>query len=136
MKSAIVAKAALFCDNKLLMLTRSNSVSWRPGGLDLVGGKIEEGEDIYEGLVREIKEEIGLTVPINRLKIVYSVTREVEGVSIVCLYSVGMLKDKHIELSPEHTKYSWHNIDDAIESNDHPVHNAFLRHIRDHQLLA
>lgn len=136
MKTAIVAKAALFYENKLLLLTRSQDVTWRPGGLDLVGGKIDDDEDIYQGLVREIKEETGQVIEQKNLKLAYSITREVEGVSIVCLYSVGKINNDHIQLSPEHTDFSWHDLDEAIKTNDHPVHNAFLRHIRDNQLLA
>jgi 8-oxo-dGTP pyrophosphatase MutT (NUDIX family) len=134
--SNTVAKAALFFQDKLLLLTRSTSMAWRPGGYDLVGGKIDPSEDIYKGLIREISEEIGISVKREDLSLVYTATRVIGGSNVVSLYFVGYLTDKAISLSQEHIDYRWVGIDEAIDIDDHPTQNAFLAHIKMYHLLA
>ena len=51
----------------ILLEKRSDCGLW-----GLPGGKIEPGESIVEAALREVKEETGLTVKINRLLGVYS----------------------------------------------------------------
>lgn len=56
-KLPVSAKAVLVTkDGKILLMRKSSGI------VDLPGGKVEEGEDLYETLSREIKEETGLKV--------------------------------------------------------------------------
>jgi mutator protein MutT len=45
-------------DNKILAVSRKNN----PEDLGLPGGKADDGEEPYDCMVREVKEETGLTV--------------------------------------------------------------------------
>lgn len=58
-----VASCIVF-DNKdrILIIKRSKSDSWKPGWWDIPGGHMEEGEIPVEGATRETDEESGLTV--------------------------------------------------------------------------
>ena len=61
--SKIVAKLALFTkDGSILLLKRSNLSKKHKGEWDLPGGHIHEGEEIVDGLRREVKEEISVKV--------------------------------------------------------------------------
>ena len=55
-----VAKVVLFKDEKILLL-RSALGDFK-GEWDLPGGHVEEGEDMLDGLKREVDEETGLTL--------------------------------------------------------------------------
>lgn len=44
-----------------VLLVHKNKPDWQKGRLNLVGGKVEEGEDAITCAVRELKEETGLS---------------------------------------------------------------------------
>ena len=65
---------------KLLLVQRGQPP--RHGEWSLPGGRVEPGETLREGLIREIAEETGLTVRIGDLiDVVDLIEHEVEGVS-------------------------------------------------------
>lgn len=45
----------------MVILIRKNRPAWQAGKLNGVGGHVEEGETSYEAMVREFKEETGVT---------------------------------------------------------------------------
>nr|WP_276615595.1 NUDIX domain-containing protein [Nonomuraea basaltis] len=45
----------------MLLCHRSAGRRWYPDVWDLPGGRVEEGEDPKESLVRELREELGIT---------------------------------------------------------------------------
>lgn len=53
------ARAIIFEDDKILVMRREKQGSIY---FTLVGGRVSEGEDITAALIREVKEETGLTV--------------------------------------------------------------------------
>lgn len=54
-------------DDRCLMLKRSMSSKGNPGKWDLPGGKIDAGESFDGALLREVFEETGLTISIQRV---------------------------------------------------------------------
>lgn len=69
-------------DNKVLVQKRKGSKLW-PGYYGLPAGHIDEGENQYEALVREAKEELGITINIKNIINDYTVLRrnyfEIDG---------------------------------------------------------
>lgn len=62
------------------------------GKLDLPGGKLEHGENLCDGLAREINEETGLMAKDFKLKDNYSVTVEFnDGEKEISMYHVGLI---------------------------------------------
>lgn len=57
-------------EGKILLLKRSNT-GWMDGKYTLPSGHIEEGETPLETVIREIKEEAGVTVKKGSLKLVH-----------------------------------------------------------------
>lgn len=69
-------------DNKILLQKRKGSKLW-PGYYALPAGHIDEGENQYEAVVREAKEELGIELSKNDLLSEYTVLRrnhfEIDG---------------------------------------------------------
>ena len=63
-----VSKAVIIKEDGALLLLRSTGQKF-PGKWDLPGGHIHVGEDPKDGLIREVREETGITLsePIERL---------------------------------------------------------------------
>jgi 8-oxo-dGTP diphosphatase len=61
MADQIVVGAAIVRDQRLLAARRSGP-SPTAGGWELPGGKVDPGEDDLAALVREIREELGVTI--------------------------------------------------------------------------
>ena len=66
---------------EILMLKRAGT-GYYDGYYDLPGGHLEKGEDIFDGMIREAKEEIGITIKREEMEILYIYHR----------YKRGMLK--------------------------------------------
>ncbi|MFE1794274.1 NUDIX domain-containing protein [Streptomyces sp. NPDC059525] len=90
--SPLVAATGIVLDagGRVLVLTPSYK-----DGLELPGGTVEDTETPEEGLARELKEELDLTVPVGRLLAVDSCRPGVLGRSLVVhVYLVGPLSDE------------------------------------------
>ena len=61
-------------NNKILLQKRKGSKLW-PGYYALPAGHIDEGENQYEALIREAKEELGIEIDLNNIINSYVVLR-------------------------------------------------------------
>lgn len=139
MKTLIVAKTIIFNqDGKLLRLRRSKDDDHRPGGADLPGGKIDEGEGIIDGAVREVLEEIGISLDPDAMHLSFSYchvaynTDAKADVNVVWLgFMTKLSNTPELTLSHEHESYDWLNIDESLVDNDSTSLEKFIVHIRD-----
>jgi len=60
-KTVMAVNALIWCNGKVLMLKRADTKKLDPGLYAGIGGKVEPHESFYNALLREIKEETGLT---------------------------------------------------------------------------
>lgn len=139
MIAKIVAKAVIQNQaSDVLLLKRSTTDPRRPGEWDFPGGGIEDGEDMVVGVAREIREEAGLTIATNELRLVYTATEfyEPKAESVCRLLFVGKISTGEVQLSFEHDEYKWVDIDTALSEFPHPFYGAGLKYARDHGLLS
>ena len=117
------AKAFIVRDNKLFMMKRRPNDPHKPGKLDIPGGRLELGENPFDGLKREMKEETGAEVEIIMPIAVKHFTRE-DGQNItLTMYWCNLITDE-IRLSEEHTEYKWLDIDSELSEIPEFFHEA------------
>lgn len=97
-KTVLSVNALIFSEGKLLLLKRAVDKKVDPNMYAGIGGKVEPHEDFYSALLREIKEETGIT-KLKSIKL-YSVTQHpfppsnCEWVNLYFLVTI----DKQIEI--------------------------------------
>jgi 8-oxo-dGTP diphosphatase len=97
-------------DGRILVILRSPASHADPSTWDLPGGKMDYGETLTEVLVREAREETGLTVrPLRPIHITHF-TKEpfwVTCVTVVCEHDAG-----EVHLSNEHVDHRWISVEE------------------------
>lgn len=101
-----VAKVVIIDDqNNYLLLTRANHPHFG-NDADIPGGSIEAGEEADEAVIREVKEEIGISeLPIPTL--VYQGRRYSHGFGEWSLYVLRLPSRPELSISWEHSEYEW-----------------------------
>ena len=118
---ALAVKSFIVNDrNELLLIKREDNDVHCPGAWELPGGRLELGEDPFEALKRETKEETNIDIEIlNPLK-VHHFTRD-DGQDITMISFLCRPKSHSVALSKEHTEYRWLEVDRAISE----IHKGF-----------
>jgi len=100
------AKVVIHDENgRCLLLKRSMRSKGNPGKWDFPGGKIDAGESLEVGLLREIREETGLAVSLGHL--LGAAESESPTARVVYMILEGRLASGAIHLSDEHDDYVW-----------------------------
>lgn len=117
-KLRVSAKVVLVSrDGKVLIMRKSNGIP------DLPGGKVDKDEDLFDGLKREIKEEIGLKA--KKFKFVTSWIKMKNGARdrLIIVFEArtkAKAKAVDIRLSKEHVWAAFMDRDGFDEIGDMP----------------
>ena len=112
----------------LLLLKRGIDRPHKPGVWDIPGGRLDEGENPFLGLQREIKEETNLEIEIGSPIDVHHFVRD-DGQQITMLIFKCSPKHKSVMLSHEHEAYDWVHLSKAKEKicpTFHPLMDKFF----------
>jgi 8-oxo-dGTP diphosphatase len=107
---------------KLFLPKRAITKKFLPGVFELPGGHIDYGEDIVEGLKREIMEEFGMNISVGDPFYTFTYINEIKGShSIEVIYFAKFIEDiSKITLNPEdHSEFIWieeKKIQDKLEN--------------------
>ena len=105
-KIVVAVKGVIFNRGKVLIVKRASDDQHGGGTWECAGGKLEFGEDLETALVREIKEEVGLNVTVE--KIIYATSFKTDPTRQVVILTYLCLSDHdHIVLSNEHSEFRW-----------------------------
>lgn len=117
-------------DNNYLMMYRSNHPTFGDDP-DLPGGTLEEGELVHETMIREVHEEIGLSIANGVAKEIYSGSNFSKHGTYYSLFITELSERPEITMSWEHSAYEWLSHEDFLEkargANDtfmHMVHDT------------
>ncbi len=96
----VTIKGIVVCAERVLMLRKPN------GRWDLPGGKLELGEGIIEGLCREIVEETGLRVAVERIVDSWVRPRQIKPSKFVVTYLCrSLISPAVVQISDEHVEH-------------------------------
>jgi 8-oxo-dGTP diphosphatase len=102
----VIVKAIIINNKRILTVKRASSQAFAPGRWEFPGGKLESGENIKEGLLREIREETGLECKVVRILYASDFTSSHTGDSKILAYLCST-DDYEVNLSHEHDDYKW-----------------------------
>lgn len=129
-----VAEVYIMHDDKLLMFKRSETKKKFPGFWSLPGGHIDEGEDPLAAAIREVKEETGVTIVPEEIKLkVVALHHHTDREELYAAFAFAVtLHEKPAIVSEEREgKAHWVPIAEAKE-----LENVFepVKHYFDHVL--
>jgi 8-oxo-dGTP pyrophosphatase MutT (NUDIX family) len=104
--------ALIYCTStkRYLFLLRNNSKA--PSSWGIVGGKIESDETIYEGLHREIKEELGGEIKDGKIIPLEKYTSD-HNRFVYHTFLIKVEEEFIPVLNDEHRGYAWTFLDDC-----------------------
>jgi 8-oxo-dGTP diphosphatase len=102
----IAVKGLIVEQGKALLLKRRKDDVHKPDSWDIPGGRLEIGEDPFEGLKREIAEEAGIDIDVVMPIEVNHFVRD-DGQKITMIIFLCKPKGLEIKLSNEHQEYVW-----------------------------
>lgn len=124
----VITACAFIHDNfdgveKLFSAKRAATKKFLPDIWEIPGGHIDFGEDIIEGLKREITEELGMTVSVGDPYVAFTYLNKVKGshsIQVIYFCKFNEPVDR-VKLDPEdHSAYGWfaeNEIDKLISKN-------------------
>ena len=127
----IIQKAVINKGNKFLVVLRSPDSLHFPSHWDFPGGKLEQGEDPFSGIEREVLEETNLKI--KPLGVIGTYTMKLDVPYKVVshrfvVYNVRVLSGK-VRLSKEHTKFMWATKTNLLKLKIEPY---MKRYFKDH----
>jgi 8-oxo-dGTP diphosphatase len=134
-KLFVATKAFIVYQGKVLILRESSKYEdgANAAKFDVPGGRLKPGQRFDESLLREIKEETGLTVRIGKPFFVNEWRPQVrdEQWQIVGTFFICETDSDKIALSEDHDRYEWINAEDYkkynLIENLHPAFEAYLK---------
>jgi 8-oxo-dGTP diphosphatase len=108
----IKVTAGVIIDRDKVLITRRAPKENFAGGWEFPGGKIEENETPEESLVRELKEELDITVYVGEF--CAEVTHKYDNININLLAYYCTIVKGDISITV-HDKYKWIRIKDLLK---------------------
>ncbi len=114
MNFAVACKAFVVEDGKLLLVKRASDDVHHPNIWELPGGRMGPGENPFEGLRRELKEETGLDIEVKQPLNIQHFTRMDGQVITMIIFLCNKLSGE-VNLSHEHANFDWIPLEKAKE---------------------
>lgn len=132
-KTAIAVKSFIVNnEGKLLVVKRSGTDVQNPGIWEIPGGKLSRGENPFEGLRRETREETGLEIDIlNPIRVHHFKTHNDYTITMVTFFCRPL--SSTVQLSHEHAEHNWIEME-GFESNINEAYHEDVKLLKKHFL--
>lgn len=124
-----VAKLLLIDPNKKYLLLHRNNHPVFGNDPDLPGGTIENYESLCDAMLREVKEETGISIMANNVRVIYSGAEFSKNGTHYTLFTADLEILSTISISWEHSYYEWLDKEDFLtkiqNSKDTYMHMVF-----------
>ena len=121
----------LLKNNDVLIVKRSDLEGFLPGHYELPGGKVEFGEKPVDAIVREFKEEVGLSVLAIKPLAIFSYVSDSGNRHTVDITFLLKSNDNNysVVLSQAHSEYKWISKEEINEYFQRPddMRNIILK---------
>ncbi|HRW58425.1 MAG TPA: NUDIX domain-containing protein [Chlamydiales bacterium] len=122
----------LFKENKTLLLKRKNT-GYQDGNYSLIAGHVEPNESFTESMIREAKEEAGITLSSKDLQVVHLMHRKSSSPSnnqrIDLFFLANNWQGEITNIEPHKCEeLAWFDLND-LPSNIIPYVNEALHHV-------
>jgi 8-oxo-dGTP diphosphatase len=100
----------------VFLAKRASSKKFLPGVFELPGGHIDYGEEMVDGLRREVMEELRVHITVGDPFYVYTYLNRIKGshtIEVVYFASFDILEE-NIKINPDdHSEYGWFNFEEV-----------------------
>jgi len=115
---------------RVLLLKRKDTIEGAWAG---VGGGIKEGEKAWQAILREIKEETGLTpeklYSADTCEQFYEIDKDTIWTAPV--FVAYVLENAAVTINEEHSEFEWFTLEEAILTVSFPEQRRILKHIQE-----
>jgi len=108
------AKAFIVKNNKLLIIKRRSNDVQKPNIWEIPGGRLELGENPFEGIKREVKEETNLDIEVLHPLNIGHFNRD-DGQTITMLIFLCKALNDDVKISEEHSDFDWVELENCKE---------------------
>ena len=106
---------------EVLIIKRNKDDVNHPGIWEIPGGRLDLGEDPFEGLKRETKEETNIDVQVlNPLKVHHFTRQDKQKITAITFLCRPL--NNSVKLSKEHSDYLWIDMDNVFKKL-HPAYH-------------
>lgn len=112
---AIAVKSFIVNEKEeLLLIKRRDNDPHSPGVWEIPGGRLAMGENPFDGIKRETKEETNLDIEVKEPLGIHYFTRD-DGQKITMIVFLCNPLSNDVKLSQEHTEFKWIPVEEANE---------------------
>ena len=132
MNVTVASHAVIYREGNVLIVRRSETDDKRPLQWDLPGGIGDDDEEFNLACSREIKEETGIEIGPDQLRLAYAQTEYFpqNDNNVTWLIFVAESKETDVKLSYEHDMFEWVSLDEAISRIDYARYKGALKHLK------
>ena len=130
-KLPIFSLVILRKNDHVLLLKRAPNAAFAPNEYCMVGGAVEHLETFRQAIVREAKEEVGITINPENLNFVHIFYKQTDGVElVVCAFECHIWEGEPTNIEPhKHTELLWAD-ENTLPDNMLSAHRSALEYIK------